>query len=113
MISWQFDSILNIEIEYRLKSNWVDFKITSRLIVKSSFDFNYWNRFDPTISTLEIDSKFESISIILKSIRFDSSRYSIPILEIESNCQETKNNVIMPRITNSRIRYFINKMQYL
>ncbi len=27
LISWQFDSIPNIEIEYRLESNRIDFKI--------------------------------------------------------------------------------------
>jgi len=62
------------------------YKIIYRLIVESDFDFNYWNQFDSKVSTLEIDSKPKLISIILKSIQLDSSRYSIPILEIESNC---------------------------
>ena len=70
-----------------------------RLTVGSDFGSNYWNRFDPTISTLEIESKFESISIFLKSIRSDSSRFSVPILEIESNCQKIENYIIMSRIT--------------
>jgi len=74
-----------------------------RLIVGSDFDFNYWNRFDPTILTLEINLKPKSISIILKSIWFNSSRYSISILGIESNCQEIENNIIIPRINNFRI----------
>ncbi len=37
-----------------------------RLIVGSNFDSNYWNRFNSTISILEIESKFESISTFLK-----------------------------------------------
>jgi hypothetical protein len=68
-----------------------------RLIVESSFDFNFRNRLDSTISILRIDSKFNSISIILKSTRFDSTRFSISILEIESNCQKIENNIIMLR----------------
>ncbi len=60
----------------------------NRLIVGSGFGSNFWNRFDSTIPTLEIDLKFDSISIILKSNRFDSTQFSISTLEIESNCQE-------------------------
>jgi len=79
----------------------------SRLTVESSFGFKYWNRPDPSILTLGIDSKLNSIPIILKSNQFDSTQFSISTFEIESNCQETKYNVIMPRITNFRTKYFI------
>jgi len=77
---------------------------TSRLIVESSFDFNYWNQFDSTIPILEIDSKFKSICLNLKSTRFNSSQFSISILEIESNCEEIENNVIMSRYTKNSIK---------
>ncbi len=77
---------------------------TNRLIVRSGFGSNFRNRPDSTISTLGIDSKPESISIILESTRLDSSRYSIPILGIESNCQGIENNVIMPRYTKNSIK---------
>ncbi len=71
----------------------------SRLTVGSGFGSNYWNRPDSTIPTLEIESKFESISIFLESIRSDPSRFSVSILEIESNCQEIENYIIILRIT--------------
>jgi len=58
--------------------------IIIRLIVGSDFGSNFWNRLDPTVSTLEIDPKSESVSNILKSNRSDSTRFSISILEIES-----------------------------
>jgi len=76
-----------------------------RLIVGLDFGSNYWNRLDPTIPTLGIDSKLDSIRANLKSIRFNSSRYSVPILGIESNCQEIENNVIMSRYTKNSIKY--------
>jgi len=82
----------------------IDFVV--RLIVGSGFGSNYRNRPDSTISTLGIDPKPKSISIILESIQLDPSRYSIPILGIESNCQEIENYVIMPRITNFRIFFY-------
>jgi len=72
--------------------------IIFRLIVGLDFDSNYWNQFDSTIPTLEIDSKLNLVRANLKSIQFNSSRYSISILEIESNCQEIENNVIMSRV---------------
>ena len=85
-----------LKIIVKSKDKSLDFNLTllfknklldkNRLTVESGFGSNYWNRLDSTISILEIDSKPKSIYIILKSIRFDSSRYSIPILEIESNC---------------------------
>ncbi len=59
-----------------------------RLIVGSGFDSNYWNRLDSTILILGINLKLKLISTFLKSIRLNLSRFSIPILEIESNCQE-------------------------
>ncbi len=59
-----------------------------RLIVRSDFGSNFRNQLGLSISILEINSKFNSISIILKLTRFDSSRFSISILEIRSNCQE-------------------------
>ncbi len=74
------------------------------MAVGSGFGSNFRNRPDSTILTLEIDSKLESIFIILKSTRFDSNRYLILILEIESNCQEIKNNVIMSRYTKNSIK---------
>jgi len=40
------------------------FLVLIRLIVGSDFDFNYWNRFDSTISILEIDLKFDRINVI-------------------------------------------------
>jgi len=43
--------------------------VTIRLIVGSDFGFNFRNRFDLSISILEIDSKSDSISIFLKSNR--------------------------------------------
>jgi len=70
-----------------------------RLIVGSDFDFNFWNRLDLTILTLGIDSKSNSISIILELNRLDSTRFSIPILGIELSCQEIENYVIMLRIS--------------
>ncbi len=82
------------------------YSVSLRLIVGSGFGSNYWNRPDPTISTLGIDPKPKSIPIILESTRPDSSRYSISILGIESNCQGIENYVIMPRITNFRIYYY-------
>ncbi len=85
----------------------------NKLIVRSNFGFNYWNRLDLIVLILGINLKLKSISIILELIRFDLSRYSIPILGIESNCQEIENNIIISRITNFRTKYFINKMQYL
>jgi len=75
-----------------------------RLTVGSDFGSNYWNRPDPTVSILEIDSKPELVCANLKSIRLDSSRFSISILEIESNCQEIENNVIMSRYTKNSIK---------
>jgi len=66
--------------------NSIDKSLYCRLIVGSEFDFNFWNQFDTSISTIEIDSKSNSIRANLKSTRFDSSRFSILILEIESNC---------------------------
>ncbi len=62
--------------------------IIFRLIVGSGFGSNFWNRLDSTISILEIDSKFNSIPIILEPNRLDSTRFSIPTLGIESNRQE-------------------------
>ncbi len=38
----------------------------SRLTIRSDFDSNYWNRFDPTILILEIELKSKSISSFLK-----------------------------------------------
>jgi len=38
------------------------------LIVKLDFDFNFRNQLDLSILTLEIDLKFDLISIILKLI---------------------------------------------
>jgi len=73
--------------------------IENRLIVESNFDSNFWNRLDSTIPILEIDLKLDSISIIFKSNQLDSTRFSISILEIESNCQEIENYVIMSRIS--------------
>jgi len=78
--------------------------IINRLAVGSDFGSNFRNRPDPTIPTLEIDPKPESISIILESIRFDPSRYSVLIVGIESNCQGIENNVIMPRYTKNSIK---------
>jgi len=60
--------------------------IKIRLTVKLDFDFDYWNRFDLMVLILEIESKVKLISIFLKLIWFNSSRFSISILEIESNC---------------------------
>jgi len=80
-----------------------------RLTVGSGFGSNYWNRPDPTIPTLGIDPKPESIPIILEPTRPDPSRYSILILGIESNCQGIENYVIMPRITNFRFFYLLIK----
>ncbi len=62
--------------------------IKRRLTIRSSFDSNFRNRLDLTILTLGIDLKSNSISIILESIRLDSTRFSISILGIESNRQE-------------------------
>ncbi len=59
-----------------------------RLIIGSDFDFNFWNRPNLSISTLEIHLKSDSISIILELNRLDPTQFSIPTLEIESNCQE-------------------------
>ncbi len=59
-----------------------------RLIIGSDFDFNFWNRPDLSISTLGIDSKSDSISIILELNQLDSTQFSITTLEIESNRQE-------------------------
>jgi len=75
------------------------FFILSRLTVESGFDSNFRNRLDSTISTLEIDSKLDSILIIIKLLRFDSTRFSISILEIESNRQKIENNIIMSRFS--------------
>jgi len=80
-----------------------------RLTIGSDFGSNYWNRPDSTISTLGIDLKFELIPIILRSIQLDSSRYSISILGIESNCQKIENYVIMSRITNFRMIFLLIK----
>jgi hypothetical protein len=60
-------------------------RLITRLIVGLSFDSNFRNRPNLTILTLEIDLKLDSISIILKSIQLDLTRFSISILEIESN----------------------------
>ncbi len=73
--------------------------ILYRLIVGSSFDSNFRNRLDLTISTLEIDLKLNLISIILELTRLDSTRFLILILGIESNCQEIKNNIIILRFS--------------
>jgi len=59
-----------------------------RLTVGSGFGSNFWNRPDPTVPTLGIDSKPKSVPNILDTNRYDPSRFSIPILEIESNRQE-------------------------
>ncbi len=59
-----------------------------RLIVGSSFGSNFWNRPDPTILTLGIDLKPNSISIILKLNRLDSTRFSILTLKIKLNRQK-------------------------
>jgi len=61
---------------------------SNRLTVRSGFDSNFRNRPNLSISILEIDSKLDSISIILKSTWFDLTRFSISKLEIELNCQE-------------------------
>ncbi len=58
----------------------------NRLNVKLGFGPNFRNRSDLTILNLGIDPKFKLISIVLKSTQFDSTRFSISILEIESNC---------------------------
>jgi len=87
------------KVSTKLAKYYLRTKELNRLIVGSGFGSNYWNRFNSTISTLEIDSKFFSIRANLKSTRFDSSRYSISILEIESNCQEIENNVIISKVT--------------
>ncbi len=76
----------------------------NRLVVGSDFGSNFRNRSDSIVSTLGIDPKSESISIILEPIRFDSSRYSILTLGIESNCQEIENNVIISRYTKNSIK---------
>ena len=76
--------------------------IIYRLTVGSGFDSNFSNRPDPTIPTLGTDPKPDSIPIILEPTRLDPSRYLVPILGIESNCQGIENYVIMPRITNFR-----------
>ena len=68
--------------------------VKSRLTVDSIFDSNFRNRIDPTIPTLGIESKPDSIPTILESTRPDPTRFSIPILEIESNRQEIENDVI-------------------
>jgi len=70
-----------------------------RLIVESNFDSNFRNRLDSSISTLEIDLKFNSISTFLKSNQIESSRFSISKIEIESNCQEIENNIILLRFS--------------
>jgi len=66
-----------------------------RLIVGSDFDSNFRNRLDSSISILEIDSKFNSISTFLKSNRIESSRFSILKTRIELNHQEIENNIIL------------------
>ena len=76
----------------------------TRLAVGSGFDSNFRNRPDPTVPTLGIDPKPESIPIILEPIRSDPSRYSVLTLGIESNCQGIENNVIMPRYTKNSIK---------
>ncbi len=88
-----FWKTIYLQIMYRIKKylyikslKYCSLEIT--LIVRSNFDYNFRNQLDLSISILEIDSKFNSISIILKLTRFDSSRFSISILEIKSNCQE-------------------------
>ncbi len=55
---------------------------SSRLIVRLDFDSNFRNRLNPTILTLGINSKLESISIILKSNRI-AKKSKITLL-----CQE-------------------------
>jgi len=89
----------NIKVDLKSKMKENDNVKVNRLIVGSGFGSNYWNRLDSTIPTLEIDSKFNLICANLESTRFNSNRYSISILEIESNCQEIENNVIMSRVT--------------
>jgi hypothetical protein len=79
----------------------------NRLTVGSGFDSNFWNRPDPSIPTIGIDSKPDSVRANLESTRLDSSRFSIPILGIESNRQEIENYVIVPRVTIFRIKYLL------
>jgi hypothetical protein len=53
-------------------------------------------KIDPTVSTLGTDLKPDSVPVILESNRPHPTRFSVPILGIESNRQET---VIMPRFS--------------
>ncbi len=85
----------------------VIFAILSRLTVGSGFGSKYWNRPDPSISTLGIDPKPESIPNILDTNRHDPSRFLVPILEIESNRQEIENYVILPRISIFGFKFLI------
>ena len=92
--------LLTLYIRLRLTVRYLSLRAFEfRLTVGSDFDSKYWNRLDPSISTLEIDLKSESISNILNTNRHNSTRFSISILEIESNCQEIKNYVILLRIS--------------
>jgi len=81
----------------------------SRLIVELGFGSKCWNRPDPSVPTLGIDSKPDLVRANLESIRLDPTRFSVPILGIESNRQEIENYVIMPRITNFRIKCLLIK----
>lgn len=59
-----------------------------RLIVGSSFDSNFRNQPDPTISFSGTDRKPKLIPINLKSTQLDPTRISVPIFGIESSRQE-------------------------
>jgi len=59
--------------------------VINKLIFESSFDFNFKNRLDSSISIIEIDSKLDSNRANLKSTRYDSSQISSLIFKIESN----------------------------
>jgi len=73
--------------------------VLCRLTVGSGFGSNFGNRPDPTVPTLGIDPKPESVPTILEPTRPDPTRFSIPKLGIDPNCQEPENYVITPRIT--------------
>ncbi len=64
-----------------------------RLTVGSGFGSNFWNRIEPTVPTLGIEPKPDSIPIILESNRHNPTRFSVPILGIESNRQEIAKNI--------------------
>ncbi len=85
-----FAKFLLKEFVYYFRQKFVFYKLflINRLIVGSGFGSNFWNRFNSTVSTLEIDPKSDSVSIILKPNRFDPTRFSVSTLEIESNRQE-------------------------